>query len=119
MTQDFDLHSYIRGIRLFNEHKFFEAHEVLEDVWRAAPHDSKKFFQGLIQVAVALHHESRGNRVGAVSLLKRAARNLATYPEGFQGMHVPQLLQAISTCAEALEHGLPLPTKPRFDEPEC
>jgi len=56
MTDDaFDLHSYVHGIRLFNQHHFFDAHEVLEDVWRAAPAEQKKFLQGLIQLAVGLH----------------------------------------------------------------
>jgi predicted metal-dependent hydrolase len=115
----FDLHSYARGIRLFNEKKFFDAHEVLEDVWRAAPVDRKKFLQGLIQVAVAFHHHSRGNTVGAVSLLKRAARNLSAYPDEFGGIRVKPLLSSMNQCAQALEHGLPLPHIPRLDEPEC
>ena len=52
------------GIKLFNSAEFFEAHEVLEDVWRGAPAAEKRFLQGLIQVAVALHHHSKENRVG-------------------------------------------------------
>src|SRR5438034_5247165 len=69
------------GIKLFNSGEFFEAHEVLEDVWCAAPAAEKRFLQGLIQVAVALHHHSKENRVGARSLLARARRNLSGYPE--------------------------------------
>ena len=68
---------YLRGITLFNQADFFDAHEVLEDVWRAAPPENKKFLQGLIQVAVAFHHYSTGNRVGMRSVLERAIRNLS------------------------------------------
>ena len=39
------------GIELFNQAEFFEAHEALEEVWRAAPAGEKMFLQGLIQVA--------------------------------------------------------------------
>jgi predicted metal-dependent hydrolase len=75
-----DQHSFRTGVKLFNEAKFFDAHEVLEDVWRAAPEPEKLFLQGLIQLAVALHHHSTGNLVGACSLLDRAALNLSNYP---------------------------------------
>jgi uncharacterized protein len=115
----FDLHSYVHGIRLFNERHFFEAHEVLEDVWRAAPAEEKKFLQGLIQLAVALHHHSRGNSVGALSLLKRAARNLAAEPRQPRGVRVSDLLYSIEECAGAIEQGISLPALPRLHEPEC
>jgi uncharacterized protein len=114
-----DLEAYVRGIRLFNEAKFFDAHEVLEDVWRAAPAAQKKFLQGLIQLAVALHHHSRGNAVGALSLLKRAARNLAAEPRQPRGIRVSDLLHSIQQCAGAIEQGMPLPSLPRLHEPEC
>jgi hypothetical protein len=70
--------NYREGIALFNQHSFFEAHEVLEDVWRAAPERERKFLQGLIQVAVALHHHSRGNLVGCRSLLDRVWAGCST-----------------------------------------
>ena len=115
----FDLHSYLHGIRLFNEHKFFDAHEVLEDVWRAAPPEQKKFLQGLIQLAVALHHHSTGNTVGAASVLKRAARNLSCETTDRRGIRVPALLESISECEHAIAQGRPLPNLPPLDEPEC
>ena len=114
-----DLETYAHGIRLFNEGKFFDAHEVLEDVWRAAPPEQRKFLQGLIQLAVGLHHHSKGNTVGALSLLKRAARNLAAEPRESRGIRVCELLHSINECAGAIEQGMPLPSLPRLHEPEC
>ncbi|HXY03984.1 MAG TPA: DUF309 domain-containing protein, partial [Terriglobales bacterium] len=67
---------FTRGIVLFNQGHFFEAHEVLEDVWRAAPAQEKKFLQGLVQLAVAFHHHSTGNCVGMRSVMERGIRNL-------------------------------------------
>lgn len=114
-----DRETYSHGIRLFNEGKFFDAHEVLEDVWRAAPAEQKQFLQGLIQLAVALHHHSRGNTIGALSLLKRAARNLAAEPREARGIRVSDLLHSIHDCADAIEQKMPLPSLPRLHEPEC
>jgi uncharacterized protein len=109
-----DSELYLRGIRLFNSGAYFEAHEVLEDVWRAAPTREKKFLQGLIQVAVGLHHHSKGNIVGARSLLGRATKNLSGYPEDFGGIHLPELLHSLAQWQHALAESKSVPPSPRF-----
>jgi uncharacterized protein len=59
---------YLEGIRYFNECEFFEAHEVWEDLWADYQGPSRRFYQGLIQVAVCLHHFGNGNGRGAIKL---------------------------------------------------
>ena len=102
------------GISLFNSGQFFDAHEALEDAWRAAPESEKKFLQGLIQVAVALHHHSKGNLVGAQSLLRRAARNLALYPGSFRGVNIGALLFDLAKWRRCLEDGSSVPPLPKI-----
>ena len=81
------------GIDLFNRAQFFDAHEVLEDVWRALPNTSavKKHLQGLVQLAVAFHHESRGNLSGARSVFDRAWRTLTGAERSFPALDIEQL----------------------------
>jgi hypothetical protein len=102
-------HNFRHGIDLLNRGEFYDAHEVLEDVWRACAGAEKKFLQGLIQLAVGMHHHSRGNDVGARSLLARAARNLREYPDEFMGIPLSRVLQSIAECECALEAGAALP----------
>lgn len=109
---------YLEGIVLFNRHSFFEAHEVLEDVWRAAPEPERKFLQGLIQVAVALHHHSRGNRVGCRSLLERARSNLSIYPEEHGGLDLAALLHSLDLWRDAMDRGRAVPPFPRLQARE-
>jgi hypothetical protein len=109
-----DFEQYREGVELFNRAAFFEAHEALEDVWRAAARPEKKFLQGLIQVAVALHHHGNGNLAGARSVLRRAFRNLSRYPEGFGGLHSAGLLHSISEWQRALDEGTPVPPLPKM-----
>jgi len=111
-----DSDQYIRGISLFNNAKFFDAHEALEDVWRAAPPENKKFLQGLVQVAVAFHHYSTGNRVGMRSVLERAIRNLREPSGSFGQIQLTALLQSLSQWREALDNNSSLPALPRIDE---
>jgi predicted metal-dependent hydrolase len=105
---------YLRAVVLFNEATFFEAHEAWEDVWRPAVGPEKKFLQGLIQVAVAFHHHSKGNVAGARSLLERGNRNLTGYPEDFGGIRLGELRQSLEQWRHALDEGKPVPPLPRI-----
>jgi uncharacterized protein len=111
-----DSDQYFRGINLFNNAKFFDAHEALEDIWRAAPTENKKFLQGLVQVAVAFHHYSTGNRVGMRSVLERAIRNLAEPSGSFGQIELPVLLESLTQWREALDNNSSLPALPRIHE---
>jgi|SRR6516165_1687022 len=101
--------NFLQGIKLFNSASFFEAHEVLEDVWRESVGPEKKFLQALIQIAVGLHHHSRGNPRGARSLLARATRNLEPYPEVFASVRLAPLRKALLGWNRALAKNGPLP----------
>jgi len=107
--------TYHRGIALFNEGCYFEAHEVLEDEWRAAPPAQKKFLQGLIQVAVALHHHSKGNLDGARSLMARAAKNLSSYPDCYGGIRLSILRNSLAEWSKAMANGGSPATLPKME----
>ncbi len=107
--------TFRRGIALFNQARFFAAHEVLEDVWRPARDRRRRFLQALIQVAVGLHHHSRGNLVGARSLLGRGGNTLAQYPATYAGLRLRPLRTSIEAWREALAEGRPVPPLPRLE----
>lgn len=83
------------AIRLFNGEYFFEAHEVLEDVWRQERGESRLFLQGLIQVCAAYHHFQNGNLVGAITLLERGSEKMRAYPPRYLGIDASVLLGRI------------------------
>jgi dTDP-4-amino-4,6-dideoxygalactose transaminase len=101
--------TFRRGLELFNDRRFFDAHEALEDVWREAVGPEKRFLQGLIQVAVGLHHYSTGNITGARSLVRRGDAKLAEYPNGLLGLDVQALRRAIRAWVAAVDSGHPPP----------
>jgi len=107
-----DQAGFSRGVVLFNHGEFFEAHEVLEDVWRAAPPGERKFLQGLIQVAVSFHHRSTGNLIGAGSLLKRGCSNLSSYPGSYAGIDLDNLRESLASWDKALANGGHTPAMP-------
>ena len=93
---------YLAGIRYFNERDFFESHEVWEDVWNDCDAGSRKFYQGLIQTAVALHHFGNGNVRGAVKLYWSSRAYLEPYQPTCIGLDVTQLLDDMARCFDEL-----------------
>lgn len=79
------------GVRLFNSQKFFEAHEALEEVWVKTKGREKIFLHGLIQVAAAFHHHSRGNTEGFRSLLEKGLRKLYEFENVVEGIDLQDL----------------------------
>jgi hypothetical protein len=105
---------FFEALHLFNQGEFFEAHEAWEDVWRVESGPDRRTLQGLIQIAVALHHHSTGNIVGARSLLRRGRQNLAQCPAEFAGRNMPHFLQSIDEWQRALDAGADLPALPKL-----
>jgi hypothetical protein len=89
---------YLTGIRHFNDCDFFEAHEVWEDLWSDQHGPARKFYQGLIQVAVALHHFGNGNIRGARKLYHSSRAYLAPYGPVYKGLDLEKLLARFETC---------------------
>jgi predicted metal-dependent hydrolase len=71
--------------------------------------DERQFVQGLIQVAVALHHHSTGNAEGALSLMTRAEQNLSPFPGFFGEIDLAALRAAIARWLHFLTEGGPAP----------
>jgi predicted metal-dependent hydrolase len=67
------------GARLLLDGRPFQAHEVFEDAWKAAPEPDRDLWRGLAQIAVGLTHARRGNPRGAITLLRRGAVNVRGY----------------------------------------
>lgn len=93
---------YLQGIRYFNECDFFEAHEVWEELWSDHQGPARKFYQGLIQVAVCLHHFGNGNTRGARKLYHSSRNYLQAYEPHYLGLDLAQFLQAFETCCAEL-----------------
>ncbi len=97
---------YVEGVNFFNECEYFEAHEIWEDLWTEYQGPSRKFYQGLIQVAVCLHHFGNGNTRGAKKLYFSCNKYLAEYPDTFEGIDVAKLRTELEACcAELLASG--------------
>jgi predicted metal-dependent hydrolase len=89
---------YLRGIEHFNVCDFFEAHEAWEELWTEYQGPSRKFYQGLIQAAVALHHFGNGNIRGARKLYYSTRRYLEPYQPSHRGLDLEKFLSEFERC---------------------
>ena len=67
------------GIDKFNKRRFYDSHEIFEDVWINHKLDDRLFIQGLIQLSVAYFHISNQNKNGAIGLFKKCTTKLNLY----------------------------------------
>jgi uncharacterized protein len=93
------------GLEQIARGEYFEAHETLEDVWRAADPAEKDFFQGLVHVAVAWYQAGRGNRVGCERQLEKAARRLGPFAPEHRGVDVAAFLGSVERAQRVVAAG--------------
>lgn len=84
---------YLEYFDLFKQKKFFECHEVLEELWLRDASSSRDFYKGLIQLAAALHHVTKGNKSGAQYLHESSFRYLKTYQPSHLDLDLSRLIR--------------------------
>ncbi len=71
----------LRVSRLWVRRKFYEAHEVLEEIWKLKKGDevARGYLQGIIRLALAYDHLKNGRFESAKKVLEMASRQIRTY----------------------------------------
>ena len=89
---------YLVGIEKFNACEYYECHEVWEELCTDYRGPSRKFYQGLIQAAVALYHFGNGNLRGARKLHTSVHGYLEPYAPRHMGLDVTVFLADFDRC---------------------
>lgn len=107
-------HPYYRAFfHCWNEQQYYEAHDVLEQLWLNAGSPEADFFKGLIQAAGAFvhlqkrfehpSHPKHGRRLRpAVRLARLAQENLENFAPWHHGLDVAALCQLLSRYANEI-----------------
>ena len=103
--REYDAH-YLGYFDCFNHQLFYEAHEVLEDLWLADKTGvNGDFYKGLIQLAGAFVHLQKNRLRPAAALFKLTRANLARYPLLHEGLDLAGVSRMIEHWLHALEAG--------------
>ena len=63
---------FLKGIESFNNKKFYDAHELWEELWSEYALKDSLFIQGLIQLSVAFFHITNFNLIGSKNLFNKS-----------------------------------------------
>lgn len=97
---------YLGYFDCFNHQLFYEAHDVLEELWLADRHGPNgDFFKGLIQLAGAFVHLQKERLRPSAALFKLAQANLQKYPVRHEQLEVGAVLALIQQWLGWLEGG--------------
>jgi predicted metal-dependent hydrolase len=92
------------GIDLFNQGRFFEAHETWERLYQDAEKTDKPFLEGLIQISAACRLiEDFGEINGPVKLIYQALIRFENYQPDYLNVKVADLAAAMEVWAKDLE----------------
>ncbi len=83
-----------KGVALFNEERFWEAHEILEEIWHPAKGVERDVIQGMILTAAALVHLQKDEKSVCASILERALDKLGSQTE-YKGIDIQRLKSSI------------------------
>lgn len=95
---------YTGYFELFNQQLFYEAHDVLENIWLKDKHGPNgSFYKGLIQLAGAFVHLQKNRLRPSAALFKLARTNLEKYPQVYERLDVAAVLALVATWLSQLE----------------
>ena len=104
--QDLPAH-YLGYFECFNRQMFYEAHDVLEELWLAEGKAGANygFYKGLIQFAGAFVHLQKDRLRPAAALFKLSRSYLEKYPSPHQRLDVTNVLSLSAHWVGLLEQG--------------
>jgi hypothetical protein len=93
------------GGAAFNRGDFYDAHEFWEEVWNEVDDPDRRWIQGMIQIATALHHVGRERLASARTLLHKALDKLVDAPPALDGWQLHRLRDDARAILRALDGG--------------
>jgi uncharacterized protein len=94
---------WLEGIAQFNDREYYACHDTLEALWMEAIDPDKKFYQGVLQIAVACYHLHNHNWQGAAILLGEGMGRLRYYQPVYGEIDVSELLQQSNNLLQLLQ----------------
>jgi hypothetical protein len=85
-----------RAVQLFNDERYWEAHEVLEYLWKNAKGVEREILNGIILVAAAFVHDEKDEPDVCISILRRARKKLDQASGNYYGIDTNRIADMVS-----------------------
>lgn len=96
-----------QGVEQFNQREYYACHDTLEAIWMEASEPQKTFYQGILQVAVALYHLGNQNLRGATILLGEGINRLRRYQPDYAEVNVAEFVSQSLHLLALLQQAAP------------
>lgn len=94
---------WLQGINEFNTGEYYACHDTLEALWMDSVDPDKRFYQGVLQIAVACYHLHNHNWQGAAILLGEGMGRLRYYQPIYAQIDVSELIRASHNLLQLLQ----------------
>ena len=92
------------ALNLFNDQKWYEAHDAFEDIWNTVDGDQRQVIQGILQVSVSQFHLSKGNLNGATILLGEGLGRIKTRTNINLGIDLESFCKSLEDLLRKLQY---------------
>ena len=92
------------ALNLFNDQKWYEAHDAFEDIWNTVDGDQRQVIQGILQVSVSQFHLSKGNLNGATILLGEGLGRIKTRTNINLGIDLDSFCKCLEDLLKKLQN---------------
>tara|TARA_B000000532_G_scaffold224828_1_gene201899 strand:+ start:162 stop:530 length:369 start_codon:yes stop_codon:yes gene_type:complete len=96
--------SLLNALNLFNNHKWYEAHDAFEEIWNCVDGDERQVIQGILQVSVSQFHLSKGNLNGATILLGEGLGRIKTRTNINLGIDLESFCRSLEDLLTKLQY---------------
>ncbi len=96
------------AIDLFNNQKWYEAHDAFEDIWNDLVGDERQIVQGILQVSVSQFHLNKGNLNGAMILIGEGLGRIRNRASEDLEIDLKQLCRSLESLLSKLHSKTPL-----------
>lgn len=90
----------VKGIELFDERHYWEAHEALEGAWLDEAGPARHLYKGILQAGVTYLQIERRNFVGMAKMYERCQKWLTPWPDHCRGLDIGQLRRDVAAAVE-------------------
>jgi len=95
--------SFFTALNLFNDQKWYEAHDAFEEIWNTVDGDERQVIQGILQVSVSQFHLSKGNLNGATILLGEGLGRIKTRTKIDLGIDLDSFCRCLEDLLKKLQ----------------
>ena len=97
--------NFFNALNLFNNQKWYEAHDAFEEIWNTLDGDERQIIQGILQVSVSQFHLTKGNINGATILMGEGLGRIKKRTNINLGVDLESFCKSLEELLRKLQYG--------------